>query len=969
MKVKFLVPVLAFLASAPLARAQFYSLGSDPGSVKWSQIETDAYRIVYPSGMDSLARVYAVNLESARRVIGNSAGFVPNESYRKKLPVILHNFSATDNGMVTWAPRRIDLLTIPSPYNPEAYPNEALLSLHESRHAAQMQFGNAYPFRWLNIIFGEMATGALSAVYPGPAFLEGDAVTAETALTNSGRGRNADFLEYYRVSFAEGVNRNWWQWRWGSFNKYTPDYYRAGYLLIAGMRTVYDEPDFTARYFDRLKKHHGFAFGNLQKTVYETSGKSLDSSFKEISAALKEEWDADRALRGPFPEARKITSPGRYFTSYESVEIVGNQIYAVRTGIAEKASLVKIKPDGTQTRISSFATVASGLDYDEQTARLYWSEQLPDPRWELRSYSDIRYLDASGRVRNLTFRERFFNPVNNGSVLAVAEYPEEGGSNIVILDALSGERKESIAAPDGTQVVEPVWVNGELYTSAIVEGGFCIFKVKGFECLLGPVSAKINGMDTRNGAILFTSDVNGVNELYSLNPADGKILRLSNTPDGATDFRFNPAGDSLYCTILSTKGRDICVIPATPEHIDSFIPHIYTMAEELSSGEKELFSPGNTEISGVEKYSKLGHLFKFHSWAPLYVNVNKISTISLDNVSQLAGLGATALFQNELGSAWGTVAYHAGHSTDGWHHSGHASINYEGWYPVIQAGIDFGDRYAQSSVIEEKDKEKHIVKSSLDNPLASYYIKTYVPLVFNRGGLLRGLVPQVGFNGTNDLFEGKYVNSLSASLRGYVMRRTPASAVYPKLGIGAEIGGYTRPGLESWFCPNAYAYVYGYLPGIGRTHGIRLSLTAVRNFATGSYVSSSVSNIPRGFPASVTSLVAAYPTQVKMSFDYALPFASLDWAGLCPLFYLRNLEIDPHADWASFTTDDGKNKGNLFSIGADFKLNLSNFLWVPFPVKIGVSYNYNGGSAFDTFAEKIEGLGRNSVEMVFSVDM
>jgi len=969
MKVKLLLSILALLAAGPLAEAQFYSLGSDPGSVKWSQIETDAYRIVYPSGMDSLARVYAVNLESARRVIGNSAGFVPNGSYRKKHPVILHNYSATDNGMVTWAPRRTDLLTIPSPYNPEAYPNESLLSLHESRHVAQMQFGNAYPFRWLNVVFGEMATGALSAVYPGPALLEGDAVAAETALTNSGRGRNGDFLEYYRVSFSEGVNRNWWQWRWGSFNKYTPDYYRAGYLLVAGMRKVYDEPDFTARYYERIKKHHGIAFGNLQKTIHETSGKSLESSFKEISSVLKAEWEADRTLRGPFPEARQITSPGKYFTAYGALEAAGDVFYAVRGGIAESASLVRIKADGTQTRISSFASNTSGLVYDAQTGRLYWSEQLPDPRWELRSFSDIRYLDPSGKTRNLTSGERFFNPAADGSVLAVVEYPAKGGSKVVVLDADTGEKIESIAAPDGMQVVEPVWVEGELYASAVVEGGSCIIKVRGFDTLLGPVRAKINDLGSDNGVIFFTSDINGVNELYSLNPSDKVPMQWSNTPDGASDFRFNATGDSLWCAILSTKGRDICVIPASPKPVDFTRPYDYHMADGLSSGEKEMFNPGETEISGVEKYSKLGHLFKFHSWAPLYVDTDRLSSMSLESVSQLAGLGATALFQNELGSAWGTVAYHAGHSSDGWHHSGHARITYEGWYPAIQAGIDFGDRYARSSTIVKTNEKNTILTTNLASPLANYYIKTYVPLTFNRGGLLKGLVPQIAFNGTNDLFEGKYVGSLSASVRAYVMQRTPASAVYPRLGIGVEVGGYTRPGLESWFCPNAYAHIYGYLPGIDRTHGIRLSAKAIRNFATGSYVNATGSNVPRGFPASANAVVFAYPTQLKLSFDYALPFASLDWAGLCPLFYLKNLELDPHADWTAFGTDDRSNTGNLFSIGADFKLVLSNLLWLPFPVKIGVSYNYNGGSAFDRIAKEIEGIGRHSVEMIFSVSM
>jgi len=970
MKAKVIASIVAFWAASTVGKAQFYTIGSDPGSIRWSQIETNAYKIIYPSGMDSLARVYAVNLESARCVVGNSVGFVPNESYKKKLPVILHNFSTIDNGVVTWAPRRVDILTVPTPYSPDAYPNESLLAIHESRHVAQMQFGNAYPFRWLHIVFGEMATGALSAIYPGPAFFEGDAVTAETALSGSGRGRNGDFLEYYRVSFDEGSYRNWWQWRWGSFNKYTPDYYRAGYVLISGMRTVYGESDFSKRYYDRIKKHHGFTFGNLQKTIYEVSGKSMGASFKEISDSLKKEWDADKEKRGPFPEFRKLTEDCKYFTSYRTLETIGENIYAVREGIAENPALVKISPDGSQTRISGFATRSSQLRYSESTGRLFWSEQLPDVRWELRSYSDILYTDSGGKISKLTSKERFFNPAPNDSVLAVVEYPEAGGGNLVIIDAITGSRISSIPSPDGMQMVEPVWVGGVLYVSAVVEEGFGIYDSRDFTCVIGPVRAKINTLISRNGEILFTSDANGVNELYSIKPSDGTLLQLSSTPNGAADFRFTASGDSLFCTILNTKGRDICVIPVTPKQLSSLPVHSYPVADKLTSGETELFHLTEVEMSEEKKYSKLGHLIKFHSWAPLYVNIDRVSKMSFESVSQVAGLGATALFQNELGTAWGSVAYHAGHSSDGWHHSGHANINYSGWYPVIQAGIDFGDRYAYVSTVGKDLEGKNEISTVITTrPFVSYDIKAYIPFVFNRGGMLRGLVPQVSFNGTNDKFEGVYNGSLSFSLRGYIMQRTPASSVYPRLGIGAELGYYTRPGLEGWFCPDAYAYIYAYLPGIGKTHGIRLSCLTVRNFATGTYVNTNISTKPRGFPSSVAAVTAAYPTRVKLTFDYALPFASLDWAGLSPLFYLRNLEIDPHADFSVFNTSNGREPGNLFSIGADFKINLSNFLWIPFRTKIGISYNYNGGSSYEEFAEKYTGVGRNSVQLVFSVDM
>ena len=41
-----------------VAGAQFYVTGDDPGRLRWYTLDTDNYRIIYPEGNDSLARVY-----------------------------------------------------------------------------------------------------------------------------------------------------------------------------------------------------------------------------------------------------------------------------------------------------------------------------------------------------------------------------------------------------------------------------------------------------------------------------------------------------------------------------------------------------------------------------------------------------------------------------------------------------------------------------------------------------------------------------------------------------------------------------------------------------------------------------------------------------------------------------------------------------------------------------------------------
>ena len=72
------LPLLAALLTALPAAAQFHTMGDDPGSVRWNSIETPTYRVIYPRGLDSLGRAYAIALERAAGPVGATVGARPN---------------------------------------------------------------------------------------------------------------------------------------------------------------------------------------------------------------------------------------------------------------------------------------------------------------------------------------------------------------------------------------------------------------------------------------------------------------------------------------------------------------------------------------------------------------------------------------------------------------------------------------------------------------------------------------------------------------------------------------------------------------------------------------------------------------------------------------------------------------------------------------------------------------------------
>ena len=242
------------LLSCSVLKAQFSLNGSDPGNARWKSVDSPNFRIIYPVGEDSLARVYGSWLEKARNSVSWSSGMRIGEYYKRRMPVVLHSFYPVSNASVAWAPKRMDIFTTPDPFAPTPIVWEKLLAFHEGRHAAQMQAGAGGRFRILSRLTGELFAGAVAGIYPGPTFLEGDAVVTETALTESGRGRQGAFLSYLAPAFDSGDWRDYWRMSLGSDKYYTPDHYRAGYMLISGMRVFFDDPTFTDEYFSRVRR-------------------------------------------------------------------------------------------------------------------------------------------------------------------------------------------------------------------------------------------------------------------------------------------------------------------------------------------------------------------------------------------------------------------------------------------------------------------------------------------------------------------------------------------------------------------------------------------------------------------------------------------------------------------------------------------------------------------------------------------
>ena len=1034
-------------------RAQFSMTGSDPAGIRWNKLETPEFKIIFPEGEDSLARVYGSWLEKARIGVSRSSGLLAGDFYKSRMPVVLHSFYTVPNASVAWAPRRMDIFTAPDPYNPTPFPWEKLLAIHEGRHVAQMQAGTMGRLKTLHYVVGEMFAGSLAGIYPGPTLLEGDAVVAETALTNSGRGRQASFLSYMMPAFDSGDWRDYWRWSFGSHKLYTPDYYRAGYMLISGVRVFFDDPLFTKEYFDRMAGKDLFFV--LPKTVRNASGAGLERTFQIISESYRSIWNEEAVARGPFMPSRQVSNPSWRHTAFNgSVFDEGPSILSVRSGMTAPTELVRVNPDGTVRTIRPFSPSSGDLFLDKANNRVWWSEAVPHWRWSLAGSSRIRYIDISSpsKINDLTKDGRYFNPSvsPDGKLICATEYLSAGGSRLVLMNSYDGSVERIVNAPDSLQFTETVWVGERLFAAGLSDSGMGIYPVGSVAELVeaveppvvGPQPVELhhlrpfdvaqgNTFDFAQGTLLsFVSDRTGVSEMYVLDVDSGILRQATSTRYGISDPFLNPAADTLYFSSLAPSDKpeayrqgmmiySTAVADLPMKEVSFCDIHSWKVADKLSAQEAELAGnedllPDAAGLSMTDKGRFHKYLPTIHSWAPLYFNYDNVESISVDTYYKSASLGATMLFQNLVGDGYGFIGYGAHEDPDlkgTWRHSAHFKYSYSGLLPVIEFSADLGDRasYERMRIQRfEKEEKKESVYTSRNRKSIPFFesgLRMYLPVNLNSGGYSRGIVPQLRFSFNNDVYNDRislregvkedgetqwtetgsigsdhtsmmYVVDISA--RGYVMRDKAPSQTFPRYGIGAEAGFRARPGHKEFYSHTAFVYLYGYLPGILQDQGLKLSAAFGKDLGKGrySYPDMPASFVPRGFvDTDIRSVVnTCSPARMKFSFDYALPLLNLDWSGISPVAYVKNLEVTPFFDYSYHkfkdfgdfhVNRDGVRKDILTSVGADLTICLGNILWLPYDTKIGVRYAYNSWNEIGRLP--VIGLSHNYIGGIMSV--
>ncbi|GAB6395364.1 MAG: hypothetical protein MdMp024_1676 [Bacteroidales bacterium] len=801
-------------------QAQFVDYGADPPRYKWNTAKLEHYTLIYPQELDSMAYRYALYLENIYPHVRKTMNVPKAQTF----PVVLHPGSMLSNGMVAWAPQRMELLT--TPYTRQyGHRWDKHLTLHESRHVFQTGALMRGVFKPLYYLIGEQAAGVASCFLPAW-FFEGDAVGTETALSYYGRGRMPEFNMVYRAHILSGSFYAFDKWYLGSYKDYTGDYYALGYDLTAFARYRYGK-DIWSKALSRYANHPVtcFPFGNAFKHY---AGTGINELFRETFAFLKEEWmrlDSGRTVPDYLSPERKE------YISYQYPQALNDStVVAVKTSLSDIQSLTAIT-GGKEKRLTYMGSL-NGRTYVNAHG-VYWMEYVPGLRWAHENFTVLKQYDAAaGRVKTLFPYGRYISAALNDSIVALSLFTEEGESRIVVRNAGGGKECDYSVPCNAFAKELELGGDGAAYVAVICDSGTSLLRLDlsagAWSELLPPTQAGINSPVWNNGRLYFESGLNGTNNIYYIDLRDGQAYRITSARFGAFHPAFTADGKRLLYSDYQAKGYRLASIPADSlpaEKADFACPYRFPLAETLSGQEE--YRLDTAALQPVDfrprPYRKASHLFHIHSWAPFYYSASEVLDGSSADFTSAVYPGFSLFSQNALNTAV---------TQAGWYYNGnshHARLNftYTGLLPVINIDIDYGGKAAD--IKWESDTNRDIaVSARTGRNKVEAKAQVYIPFNLTRNHYIRGIQPSLSYYFTNhriQQYDTRHYSNYQyvlAEMRFYNYLRMAQRDILPRLGYQVYLQYLTLP-----FNTGSYGNLYAaklvtYWPGLMPNHSLML---------------------------------------------------------------------------------------------------------------------------------------------------
>ena len=920
--------------------SQFYNTGSAPFNVKWKFIKTAHFKLIYPIEVESMAQKYASTLTNLYPFTSQSLNHEP-----ASIDIIMYNQSVLSNAYVVWAPKRMELVTT-SPQKQYSHDWLEQLALHEYRHVVQIDKLNQGFTKGLSLFTGQMGVGAMMAFIP-LWYLEGDAVVNETALTNTGRGRDPNFIqEVMATEMQEDKRFKYDEFYLGSYKNYVPNHYNYGYQMVAWSRMKYGEQTWS-KVLDNVARKP-FTLAPFYFRLKKETGLSKVQIYEKTSDYLRRKWLKEDSIRkSNYTESITIeTSYKSEFVSYRFPhQNADGTIVALRTSIDDIAKLVHINngKEKILCRLGYFQ--GSKIAYSEKY--IAWEEIQYDPRWERKDFSVIRLYDRDTRESSVFKKcERHFAPEisPNSRRVCVIKNDSRYNSSIEIYDIESKQLLNSFEPVKNTQFSFPVWLDEEQIAFIMLnEKGKSIellnTRTSNWKNLLKTGYNNISYLSGKGNDLYFSYTLDGRVNIYHINILTKETHKVTSMAIGANYASIGNTADTLLFSEYSSQGfkpRKISLQGTSQTPLSEITAYKYDLAE--ATAKQEYINIQDSILPLIEfdskPYSKLGHMFNIHSWlVPFYINLDALPD---ENTKLYPGI--TLLSQNSLSTVTSSISYYY---SNGYHFL-RPSIAFRFFYPVIT----FDYLYGGPSRIFTSNAEIYSVPSQINN-YNEFNTEVSVPLKFSTSQYSFSATPSIKYRYKNwyvadsvnrgsidfsqdDIFYYKGYATLDYRFSFFAATKLAYKALRPKWGFHYYFS-YQKPLLHTQYWvhyKNTTHFFTVYLPGIFRHQSLQGQIGLENGF--GNRMS-----LPRGYTS-----VSDYNSAYKFSIDYGFPVLYPNLS-LGPFAYFKRVQANIFYDYFNYTFDYNPDyyHNSISSTGIEMSIetNLLRFFWTFVPT---IQYSY-----------------------------
>jgi hypothetical protein len=865
--------LLLFLISRQV-QAQYYSLGQEAASIRWKQIKTAHFQLIFPQETEESSQEIASLLEHSFNLVSET---MPADV--KRIPVILHYESVISNGNVIWAPRRIELFLTPTQHSyADVWENQ--LASHELRHYVQISSLNQGITKYLQYFFGEQALGAVLGLYIPLWFLEGDAVLTETLLSNSGRGRLAAFEMPLKTQILEKGIYSYEKAVFGSYKDFTPDYYCLGYHLVTTARKNYGAAFWQNTLENVARKP--YAITPFSRGIKKQSGFSKKAFYQNSMQELEKEWRKQEAEN----EHNTIVSPDKdkTYTSYIHAQKIDEQhFFAVKKSHRAIDEFVIIDNHNKEKKIHY-----PGFYFPEKITvknkKILWAEKQYDPRWDHRSWTKIMLYDMEKkRLHTICKKSKYFAPSfsSDGKKIVCSEVLKTE-NNLVIISADNGERIKEVQSPENAFIQTPFFAKGDSSVFCILISplgkAFYTYDLiqEKWEIIGEPSFREIKNPFYYQNSIFFTSDMHGVDNIYAYSLSNDSIYRVVSAKYGA-DYA-SIFKDSLVYSNYTADGFEIrssALENLTWEKIEDIENQSINLWEIPLKEEKGVinFAEIGDSVYEVEKYSKLLHLFNIHSWAPL----------NIDYSNNRINPGLSIFSQNALSTSTAAVGFDYNYNDK--INTYFAEYTYEGLYPKFNFRAEHGkikDYYTEG-------EESHAFFRKETN----MNLGISLPLLFTKKHYSRNLYISSNYglksiehlhSTPSDYPKGK-MEFGRHRLYFSNIRKSNSANIYPRFGQFVDINSQHSFSSGEMDLGHAFSLASGfYFPAFGKNDGFYLYGAYQWKEDGTTYRFNNLISNPRGFHDIFEKMIYAY------KFNYAGALAYPDF-NIGSLIYVKRIRL------------------------------------------------------------------------------